>query len=100
MDHEKKLRKLATKGVVQLFNALRAAQKSAQEVASEGIQKNTDSVPLITKHVFLKSLSQTSCTSKKIESGRDVAPFLRDDFMTCKAVKHWDEEEEEIDETI
>lgn len=40
LEYEKTLRKTSTKGVVQLFNALRAAQKSVQELESEGIQKN------------------------------------------------------------
>jgi hypothetical protein len=40
MDYEKSLRKTATHGVVELFNALAAAQKTAQQIASEGVQKN------------------------------------------------------------
>ena len=54
-DYEKSLKKLATRGglilyrlmyllrfvVVQLFNALRAAQKTAEELEADGIQKNT-----------------------------------------------------------
>ncbi|KAJ3194358.1 hypothetical protein HK101_002926 [Irineochytrium annulatum] len=38
-DVEKKLRKVATRGVVKLFNAIRVAQKTVDTVKSEGVKK-------------------------------------------------------------
>ncbi|KAI8909631.1 Rrp15p-domain-containing protein [Gorgonomyces haynaldii] len=75
--YEKMLRKTATKGVVALFNALRAAQK-AQAPEKE-------SAPQMAKEEFLKSLK---------EKPESKVGFLQDDFA-MKADNHLEEEEEE-----
>lgn len=90
-DAEKVLKKVATKGVVQLFNAIKQAQKVANE--STGIQKNIKELPAVTKKTFLKALKNES---EKIESSQPEKPtvgFLKDDFA-LKESKHWDEEDE------
>lgn len=75
-DYEKSLRKIATRGgniiavhsspkylVVQLFNALRAAQKTAEELEADGIQKNVSNG--MTLNIFCVSLSfASSCRLK------------------------------------
>ncbi|KAI9209775.1 Rrp15p-domain-containing protein [Polychytrium aggregatum] len=107
-DYEKKLRKLATKGVVQLFNAIRAAQKSADEV-STGVQKNNQAVPVVSKSSFLDMIKrpQKSASgstdetpkqsqpdaSKKDTPGGGVA-WTKSDYM-LQAPKHWDESDGE-----
>lgn len=87
MQYEKTLRKMATKGVVQLFNALRQAQKTAQEAESEGIQKNTAQVPVVSKKAFLQAMKEDS--TPEIQK----PAFLRDDFNTS-AEKHWENADE------
>ncbi|KAJ3305257.1 hypothetical protein HDV03_001855 [Kappamyces sp. JEL0829] len=99
-DYEKKLRKVATRGVVQLFNALRAAQKTAQDLALEGIQKNAAIVPSVSKQSFLQSLKQderrdrpaTPATSAS--TAEQSIPFLREEFSRT-APKHWDQDDDE-----
>ncbi|KAJ3050096.1 hypothetical protein HK097_008919 [Rhizophlyctis rosea] len=107
-DYEKKLRKVATRGVVKLFNAIRVAQKTAEEVNAEGVQKNTAAAPIIAKSSFLDMLKggPTNLEEKKPvaaapeKGGKKGAkkeggvPWVKDDFAT-KAPKHWDEEDEE-----
>ncbi|KAJ3000499.1 hypothetical protein HDV02_005364 [Globomyces sp. JEL0801] len=101
LDYEKKLRKTATRGVVQLFNALRAAQKSANEVESESVLMKADQVSTVSKETFIKALKQEKLKSEekdskseKVETNAEKAvPFLRNDFSMTEP-KHWDEEEE------
>ncbi|KAJ3260774.1 Molybdate-anion transporter [Boothiomyces macroporosus] len=101
LDYEKSLRKMATKGgifdvivVVQLFNALRAAQKSVSEVENDGVLKNVDAVPAVSKETFIKTLKQ-----EKEKTNAEAVPFLREDYgMT--APKHWDEEDDEMQEEL
>lgn len=96
-DYERQLKKLATKGVVQLFNALRQAQKTAAEVEAEGIQKNASEVPLVSKEAFLKSLQKKSLkdAEEEVKRAETAVPFLRDNFSTAKNSKHWNEEDDE-----
>lgn len=114
-DYEKKLRKLATRGVVQLFNAIRAAQKSAAIAVSnteavstlvpskESLQQNA----AMTKETFLKVLkdegslhkSRSESNKKPIIKEQNEAPvsWVRNDFGMTTA-KHWDQDEDEDDE--
>ncbi|KAJ3273498.1 Molybdate-anion transporter [Terramyces sp. JEL0728] len=94
LDYEKSLRKMATKGVVQLFNALRAAQKSVNEVENDGVLKNVDVVPSVSKETFIKALKQ-----EKEITNAEAVPFLQDDYG-MKAPKHWDEEEDEMEDEM
>ena len=66
--------------VVQLFNALNAAQKSVEQV-QEGIQKTNALVPEVSKSTFLKSLQS------------NAPSFLQDDFAT--KAQDWEQPEEE-----
>ncbi|KAI8818359.1 Rrp15p-domain-containing protein [Fimicolochytrium jonesii] len=106
-DYEKRLKKVATRGVVKLFNAIRVAQKTAEETKLEGIQKNKDAAPVITKNTFMDMLkaqekpaagkgAETKAEEqKKTAAVTDAGPsWIKQDFM-MKAPKHWDEEDED-----
>ncbi|KAI8911397.1 Rrp15p-domain-containing protein [Powellomyces hirtus] len=103
-DYEKKLRKVATRGVVKLFNAIRVAQKAAEEVKSEGILKNRDAAPILSKNTFLdmikpptgsedKSDTKSTAQPAAVEAGSGPS-WAKEDFM-MKAPKHWDEEDDD-----
>ncbi|KAJ3328370.1 hypothetical protein HDU76_010098 [Blyttiomyces sp. JEL0837] len=62
-DSEKRLRKIATRGVVKLFNAIRAAQKTVEYTKSEGIQKNSKKAPTLSKGSFLQMIRESASTS-------------------------------------
>ncbi|KAJ3018913.1 hypothetical protein HKX48_002560 [Thoreauomyces humboldtii] len=109
-DYEKKLRKVATRGVVKLFNAIRVAQKTAEDVRSDGIQKNADAAPLISKNTFLDmikpptekttvELKATSVVSSKSKVATESSgpSWVDPDFM-MKAPKHWDQDDDDEEE--
>ncbi|KAJ3186253.1 hypothetical protein HDU85_007693 [Gaertneriomyces sp. JEL0708] len=112
-DYEKKLRKIATRGVVKLFNAIRVAQKSAEEVKSSGpVQKSAEIAPVVSKNTFLDMIKSdtaktsasggkggpipTSGATKTGEEDNAVA-WTKSDYL-MKPPKHWDEEDEDDDE--
>lgn len=54
-----------------------------------------NSVPAVSKQVFLKSLQ-----AKKETKAEVAVPFLRDDFA-MKTAKHWDnEDDDDVEEQI
>ncbi|KAL3252126.1 hypothetical protein MRX96_054937 [Rhipicephalus microplus] len=73
-DCEKRLRSIATRGVVQLFNAVKAHQKEVDEKLRAAGQ--------IRRKHHLTSSSHGEC--------------FRDDFMLGAEMKDWDKEEEEV----
>ncbi|KAJ3161310.1 hypothetical protein HDU86_007092 [Geranomyces michiganensis] len=114
-DYEKKLRKVATRGVVKLFNAIRVAQRTAEEVKSDGVLKNRDTAPVISKNTFLDMIKPktagddaaapgVSAAAKPVASLADAKSkpaaagsgpsWAKEDYM-MKAPKHWDEEDDE-----
>ncbi|ALC45730.1 CG3817 [Drosophila busckii] len=127
MERERSLRKVATRGAVQFFNAVRIQQKEIkQQLAEAGPLDSRQDAVLnnIDKRKFLDVLMSgkraKSATIdnpvKKEESPSegdsdeptdDEAPgttgskkksewnVLREDFMTNKKIKHWDEEDDE-----
>ena len=99
---ETNLRKIATKGVVQLFNAVRAAQRSADVEPAKKKAKmrgKTDdeaskssvraSAPLdLSRETFFDILRRGNTTGGNTEPAS--APFLRDDYVFSKSkAKHW-----------
>lgn len=114
--YEKNLKKIATKGVVALFNAVAEAQRLQEEV----VAKNSATSNLknakgenMNKSEFLDMLSkQTGADSNKEKAsygdatssagstaGSDARPsYLRDDFMKGASIKHWDQEDSEADD--
>jgi hypothetical protein len=89
LTFEKQLKKVATKGVVQLFNALRKVQKEVKELQQDGVQKHANEVPVLSKNTFIKALKDGNVSNQAVES---QVSFLKDDFAT-KASKHWDEDD-------
>lgn len=73
-DEEKRLRKIAQRGVVKLFNAVRAAQVKADEARKEerkkgtvGLDQKTERVNEVSKHEFLKLIGGAKGQEKMIE---------------------------------
>ncbi|KAH6600383.1 hypothetical protein BASA50_002394 [Batrachochytrium salamandrivorans] len=109
MTYEKKLKKLATRGVVQLFNAIRAAQRSTDDLKADGIQKHDTEASTVSKETFIKTLKEEGArgkssldsvkdtetsSSKKRKADSSGVAWVKSDFA-MKAPKHWDQEEEE-----
>mgnify|MGYP003684881129 CR=1 FL=1 len=99
---EKSLRKIATRGVVQLFNAVRTAQKDKPERKrilkrqrrGTGATMNdaTPSAPLdLSRDSFLDILRRGSHSASVRQAGKKSnASFLNDDFMLGdNKTKHW-----------
>ncbi|XP_037956422.1 RRP15-like protein [Teleopsis dalmanni] len=124
IERERTLRKIATKGVVQLFNAVRMQQKDLQNQLDEAGKLDSRQEAVlnnINKRKFLdvlmsgkraKSEAVDNSIKNEIkgESSSDEEQngggthkkksewnVLRDDFMTNKKIKHWDEDEEDDD---
>lgn len=127
IERERALRKVATKGVVQLFNAVRIQQKDLQQQLEEagpldsrkeavlnninkrkfldvlmgGKRAKSEAVDNPVKSELKKEEDESTTDDEgdydnnKIKSGWSV---LRDDFMTNKKNKHWDEEDEDENE--
>ena len=94
--YEKELKKIATRGVVALFNAVSEAQKPAEDDNSGVVAKDMD------KSDFLDMLQKKSSpgtggsTSSSTGAAENTTPsYLRDDYMTGASMKHWDQEDEE-----
>lgn len=103
-DREKRLNKIATRGVVQLFNAVRQQQKSLESQLNEAgsSERKRDKVmKSLDKRAFLDILmghshSEPVDSPIKLEAElKEEEPptwhVLRDDFMTGTArLKNWD----------
>lgn len=119
IERERALRKIATRGVVQLLNAVRIQQKDLQHQLEEAgpLDSRKEAVlNNINKRKFLDVLmSGKRAKSEQVdnavkeelevksESSEDEVDgkkkksewsVLRDDFMTNKKIKHWDEEDD------
>ncbi|KAH8346436.1 hypothetical protein KR084_000480 [Drosophila pseudotakahashii] len=120
MERERTLRKVATRGVVQFFNAVRIQQKDLQQQLEEAgpLDSRQDAVlNNINKRKFLdvlmsgkraKSTAIDNAVKKEEQetddddedeasSGKKKSEWnvLREDFMTNKKIKHWDEEDDD-----
>ncbi|XP_045530155.1 RRP15-like protein isoform X2 [Pieris brassicae] len=104
-DRERLLAKIATKGVVQLFNAVRNQQKTFEKELNSDVTetKREKVLKKFDKRSFLDSLmGQTksivvdeSTKSTKEEVKTEEKPkwnALRDDFMMGAKMKDWDKE--------
>lgn len=130
MERERSLRKVATRGTVQFFNAVRIQQKELQQQLAEAgpLDSRQDAVlNNIDKRKFLDVLmsgkraksavidnavkkEEPHTDSDEDDDGSEDEPslasgskkksewnVLREDFMTNKKIKHWDEEDEDQD---
>nr|CAD7461680.1 unnamed protein product [Timema tahoe] len=116
-DREKTLGKIATKGVVQLFNAVRQQQKSIDnklKKAGSSIRKREQAMKSIDKNTFLdilmgskgakselvdNSVKHESSFKDKVKDKKDssstpVWNVLRDDFMMGAKLKNWDKDDD------
>ncbi|KAH8310669.1 hypothetical protein KR044_002476 [Drosophila immigrans] len=129
IERERNLRKVATRGTVQFFNAVRIQQKDIQQQLVEAgpLDSRQDAVlNNIDKRKFLdvlmsgkrakSSLIDNAVKKEEQETDSDDDDatddeeqsgsakkkkewnVLREDFMTNKKIKHWDEEDEEEQE--
>ncbi|XP_043653349.1 RRP15-like protein [Drosophila teissieri] len=120
IERERTLRKVATRGVVQFFNAVRIQQKDLQQQLEDAgpLDSRQDAVlNNINKRKFLdvlmsgkraKSTAVDNAVKKEEQetddddddegsSGKKKSEWsvLREDFMTNKKIKHWDEEDDD-----
>lgn len=100
VDYEKRLRRVGTRGVVVLFNAIRHAQKSVEgegsikRIAEEEV--GTDRVVKIGKSSFKDMIAVQGQEVRKEPDAGDKVDWIRDDFVEIeagKASKAWDEED-------
>lgn len=118
-DRERTIAKIATKGVVQLFNAVRKQQKEIDAKVKEAgpleVRKEK-ALKSIDKQAFLdvlmgeksqvvdnvKENAVSKQSNKRKAKHVDSEPtwsVLRDDFMMGAKLKDWDKELEQEDET-
>lgn len=112
-ERERSFKRIATKGVVQLFNAVRAQQRDLVDQLEKAgpLDHKRDAVlNNINKRQFLDMLmggkrakSENIDNAVKDEKDPDDDSskpsqwsVLRDDFMTNKKLKHWDEMDDEV----
>lgn len=111
-ERERSFKRIATKGVVQLFNAVRVQQRDLVDQLEKAgpLDHKRDAVlNNINKRQFLDMLmggkrakSENIDNAVKDEkdpdddSAKPQWSVLRDDFMTNKKLKHWDEMDDDI----
>ncbi|XP_067681221.1 RRP15-like protein [Haliotis asinina] len=108
-NRERRLQRIATRGVVQLFNAVRQQQKVLEEKLTEAgssIKKSEKVMQSMTKGKFL-DLLKGSKPSMSEDSKQDIKKeptqekdeqstkwkILRDDFMMGAKMKDWDKDD-------
>ena len=113
LELERAHRRVATRGVVALFNAIAQHQKKNEGTVSVTAKSaNKSEVKNLTKHGFLdmiKTAATEKCkkadkaSSQKETTAKPKWNALKDNFMMGSKLKDWDKEssdEEEEDETI
>lgn len=111
-ERERAFKRISTKGVVQLFNAVRSQQRDLVdriEKAGPLDHKRDEVLNNINKRQFLDMLMggkrakseniDNPVKDEKVGDEEGSRPsqwsVLRDDFMTNKKLKHWDKEDED-----
>jgi len=101
-EYEKKLRKLATRGVVKLFNAIKTAQEKSNEVHT--LVTNKKPKVEVAKKSFMDMLQETNkqkSSTKELsnkensESKEPTWNVFSDNYGMNASIKDWDKEEEE-----
>ncbi|XP_064623022.1 RRP15-like protein isoform X2 [Lineus longissimus] len=110
-EHERNLQRIATRGVVQLFNAVKKQQKLIEDRLKEAgsTTKKSKVLSSMTKGAFLDVLKNTHTAEDKksekpgqtfskvnLNSGDEKPTWsvLRDDFMMSAKMKDWDKNSE------
>nr|XP_044986127.1 RRP15-like protein [Jaculus jaculus] len=108
-ETERNLQRIATRGVVQLFNAVQKHQKNVEEKVKEAggsIRKRAKLISTVSKKDFISVLRGTDgSANEKGSSGKNPKvksqvkseegpgwTILRDDFMMGASMKDWDKE--------
>ncbi|NXV79504.1 RRP15 protein, partial [Atlantisia rogersi] len=112
-DTERNLQRIATRGVVQLFNAVKTHQKNVDEKVKKAGSSDRQRAKLlssVSKKDFInvlrnmegakgsKNSSGKAAKSKQGEVKSEEGPewnILRDDFMMGASMKDWDKESDE-----
>ncbi|NXI91468.1 RRP15 protein, partial [Psophia crepitans] len=112
-DREKNLQRIATRGVVQLFNAVRTHQKNIDEKVKKAGSSDRQRAKLlssVSKKDFInvlrnmegakgnKNSAGKTTKRKQSEVKSEEGPewsILRDDFMMGASMKDWDKESDE-----
>ncbi|EHB00443.1 RRP15-like protein [Heterocephalus glaber] len=116
-DTERTLQRIATRGVVQLFNAVQKHQKNVDEKLKEAggsTGKRAKLVSTVSKRDFIsvlrgvdgatheKGSTGKNPKAKQIEVKSEAGPgwsVLRDDFMMGASMKDWDKESDGPDDS-
>uniref|UniRef100_A0A3B4AZ69 RRP15-like protein n=1 Tax=Periophthalmus magnuspinnatus TaxID=409849 RepID=A0A3B4AZ69_9GOBI len=106
-EAEKALQRIATRGVVQLFNAVKKHQKTMDEKVKEvggSERKKAKILSSVSKKDFIDVLRRTEegprrMTVKQEEEEAPSWSVLRDDFMMGASMKDWDKESDREGET-
>uniref|UniRef100_A0A8C2VG41 RRP15-like protein n=2 Tax=Chinchilla lanigera TaxID=34839 RepID=A0A8C2VG41_CHILA len=117
-DTERNLQRTATRGVVQLFNAVQKHQKNVDEKVKEAggsVRKRAKLISSVSKRDFIsvlrgmdgttneKSSSEKNPKAKQAEVKSAEGPgwsILRDDFMMGASMKDWDRDSDSADDSI
>ncbi|XP_058503974.1 RRP15-like protein [Solea solea] len=102
-ETEKGLQRIATRGVVQLFNAVKKHQKTVDDKLKEvggSERKKAKILSSVSKRDFIDVLRRTEGGSSKTEKNTAAAveeekpawSVLRDDFMMGATMKDWDKD--------
>ncbi|XP_011896053.1 PREDICTED: RRP15-like protein [Cercocebus atys] len=116
-ETERNLQRIATRGVVQLFNAVQKHQKNVDEKVKEAgssMRKRAKLISTVSKKDFISvlrgmdgSTNETTSSKKKpkakqTEVKSEEGPgwtILRDDFMMGASMKDWDKESDGPDDS-
>uniref|UniRef100_H0X243 RRP15-like protein n=1 Tax=Otolemur garnettii TaxID=30611 RepID=H0X243_OTOGA len=116
-ETERNLQRIATRGVVQLFNAVQKHQKNVDEKVKEAggsVRRRAKLISAVSKRDFISvlrgmdgSTNETSSTgksskAKQTEGKSEEGPswtILRDDFMMGASMKDWDKESDGPDDS-
>ncbi|KAM6165314.1 RRP15-like protein [Erethizon dorsatum] len=115
-DTERTLQRIATRGVVQLFNAVQKHQKNVDEKVKEAggsVRKRAKLMSSVSKRDFISVLrGMDGTTNEKSSPGKNPKAkqtevksaegpgwsILRDDFMMGASMKDWDKESDGPDD--
>ncbi|XP_019946974.1 RRP15-like protein [Paralichthys olivaceus] len=110
-ETERALQRIATRGVVQLFNAVKKHQKNVDDKVKEvggSERKKAKILGTVSKKDFIDVLRRTEEGSRGTGTPTDTAAateekpawsILRDDFMMGATMKDWDKDSDKEEET-
>jgi len=98
-NYESSLRKIATKGIIQLFNAVQMQRKdtNTQLKKAKTVGKKEKVMKGVTKETFMEMLESETSARKDEEKEKKQPEWIRDDFMKPGKMQDWDKDDEESD---